>query len=119
MAQAKAEENETGLTKDFKKLGRNLRESARERNSEAARINRRGLGVLYRKELADHLESTRFQILFVLFAVVTAFALNGAISSLASTAQQTSDGKTAVSEFLFLRIFTTSGNNVFSFSTFV
>ena len=34
MAQAKAEENETGLTKDFKKLGRNLRESARERNSE-------------------------------------------------------------------------------------
>lgn len=75
--------------------------------------------VLYKKELSDHLDSTRYQILFVLLACIMIFAVNGAISTLSQAAQQTSDGQTAVSEFLFLQLFTTSGSNVYSFSTFI
>lgn len=77
--------------------------------------------ILYEKELSDHLTSIRFRILFLLLAVVTVISLYGAVSTIASAAQST-DSQTAAaatSEFIFLKLFTTSGTNIYSFSTFI
>lgn len=83
--------------------------------------NRHGLGVLYRKELADHLNSMRFLILFFILAIVTVLSLNGAISTLASAAQSTdsSQSTATTTTFMFLQLFTTAGSNIYSFSTFL
>ena len=75
--------------------------------------------ILFRKELSDHLHSVRFQILFVMLAVVSFISLYGSIQTLGQAAQQTSDGQTAVSEYLFLLLFTTSGSSIYSFATFI
>lgn len=74
--------------------------------------------ILFRKELSDHLHSVRFRILFLLLAVVSFISLYGAIGTLADAASQTSDGTTALSDYLFLLLFTTSGSSIYSFSTF-
>ena len=88
-------------------------------NSDAARRNRHGMYILFRKELSDHLHSVRFQILFVMLAAVSFISLYGSIQTLGQAAQQTSDGQTAVSEYLFLLLFTTSGSSIYSFATFI
>ena len=75
--------------------------------------------ILFRKELSDHLRSVRFRILFALLAVISFISLYGAIDTLAQAAQQTSDGQTALSEYLFLLLFTTSGSSIYSFATFI
>ena len=75
--------------------------------------------ILFRKELSDHLHSVRFQILFAMLAVVSFISLYGSIQTLGQAAQQTSDGQTAVSEYLFLLLFTTSGSSIYSFATFI
>ena len=75
--------------------------------------------ILFRKELSDHLHSVRFQILFVMLAAVSFISLYGSIQTLGQAAQQTSDGQTAVSEYLFLLLFTTSGSSIYSFATFI
>ncbi len=75
--------------------------------------------ILFRKELSDHLHSVRFEILFLLLAVVSFLSLYGAIQTIGEAAQQTSDGQTALSEYLFLLLFTTSGSSIYSFSTFL
>ena len=75
--------------------------------------------ILFRKELSDHLHSVRFQILFIMLAVVSFISLYGSIQTLGQAAQQTSDGQTAVSEYLFLLLFTTSGSSIYSFATFI
>jgi len=90
-----------------------------EEKSDAARINRHGMHVLYRKELSDHVNSTRCQILFFMLALVCFIALYGAEQTLAQSAAQTSDGQTTVSDFMFLLLFTTSGSNIYSISTFL
>lgn len=92
-----------------------------EENSSAAKTNRHGMKILYEKELSDHLNSIRFRILFLLLAVIMFIALYGAIGTISSAAQST-DAKTAAaatSEFIFLKLFTTSGSNIYSFSTFI
>ncbi len=75
--------------------------------------------ILFRKELSDHLHSVRFQILFAMLAVISFISLYGAVQTLGQAAQQTSDGQTAVSEYLFLLLFTTSGSSIYSFATFM
>lgn len=75
--------------------------------------------ILFRKELSDHLRSVRFRILFALLAVISFISLYGAVDTLAQAAQQTSDGQAALSEYLFLLLFTTSGSSIYSFATFI
>lgn len=75
--------------------------------------------VLYRKELSDHINSMRCQILFFMLALICFIALYGAETTLAESAAQTSDGQTTVSDFMFLLLFTTSGSNIYSISTFL
>lgn len=86
--------------------------SAGSKRSSAAVKTRKtyGLSTLYRKELADHLNGNRFYLLFVLLLIVSTASLAGAISTLESESS---------TEFLFLKLFTTSGSSIYSFATFI
>ena len=64
------------------------------------------------KELADHLTSRRFLIILVLIYGTCLASLYGALSGL-------SDAAEAGTEYLFLELYTTSGNSIPSFLTFI
>jgi ABC-2 type transport system permease protein len=72
-----------------------------------------GLWVLYKKELADHLKSKRFFIVLLLIAVTGLSSIYGAASGISSAVAQEGN------EFVFLRLFTSSGNSVPSFVSFM
>lgn len=76
------------------------------------RSNQTGLRALYRKELADHLHSKRFYLIFALFLITTTASLSGAISSISGSSSDSS-------EFLFIKLFTTSSSSIYSFGTFI
>ncbi len=67
---------------------------------------------IFRKELADHLSSRRFIILFSLVFLAAVFAIYIAIQTVRGAVSPTS-------EFIFLKIFTTSGENLPSFLFFI
>jgi ABC-2 type transport system permease protein len=67
---------------------------------------------IFRKELADHLSSKRFIILFSLVLLSAVFAIYIAIQTIRSVVGPSSD-------FIFLKIFTTSGGNLPSFLFFL
>ena len=69
-----------------------------------------GLHALYRKELADHFKSRRFLILLLLIGGTSFASLYGAISGLSDAAD---------SNFLFLGLYTASGNSIPSFMSFI
>ncbi len=69
-----------------------------------------GLKALYHKELADHLKSKRFLILLILIGSTSFASLYGAISGLTDASD---------SNFLFLRLYTTSGSSIPSFMSFI
>lgn len=69
-----------------------------------------GLKALYHKELADHLKSKRFLILLILIGCTSFASLYGAISGLADASD---------SNFLFLKLYTTSGSSIPSFTSFI
>ena len=83
------------------------------------RANRAGFAVLYRKELADHLSSKRFWAMFVLLFLVSVAALYGAVGALQQASLQAQAKSTSLGDFMFLKLFTTSGSNIYSFSTFL
>jgi ABC-2 type transport system permease protein len=67
---------------------------------------------VFRKELADHLNSKRFAILFVLTLLAAVLAINIAIQNIRSEV-------TASTPFIFLKLFTLSGETVPSFLFFI
>ena len=67
---------------------------------------------LVRKEITDHLESKRFFLIFALMMIAAVASLAGSISTLRSGGEE-------YTEFLFLKLFTTSGSAVYSFATFL
>jgi len=67
---------------------------------------------IFRKELADHLSSKRFIILFALVMLSAVFAIYIAIQTIRSVVDPTT-------EFIFLKVFTTSGGNLPSFLFFL
>lgn len=71
-----------------------------------------GLGALYRKELADHLNSKRCFLIFLLLLLTTAASLGGAVSSLSGNTSESTD-------ILFLQLFTTGSSSIYSFATFL
>lgn len=79
--------------------------------SSAAGEGGSGLGALYRKELADHLNSKRFFLIFLLLAATASASLGGAVSTLSDSTEST--------EFLFLALFTTGSSSIYSFATFL
>ncbi len=72
-----------------------------------------GVGTVFRKELADHLNSRRFLIL-ALLVVVTGFS-----SIYAASRGITKAGSGEGMDFVFLRLFTNSGNSLPSFVAFI
>lgn len=71
-----------------------------------------GLQALFSKEFADHLSSKRFFILLLLIGATGFAGLYGAVSGLADTISQDS-------HFIFLKLYTTSGNSIPSFMSFI
>ena len=69
-----------------------------------------GLGALYHKELADHLKSKRFLILLILIGSTSFASLYGALTAL---------GNAEDSNYLFLKLYTTSGSSIPSFLSFI
>ncbi len=67
---------------------------------------------VFRKELADHLSSKRFTILFLLVFLAAVFAIYIALQNIRSVV-------TPTTEFVFLKIFTTSGKSMPSFLFFL
>ena len=67
---------------------------------------------VFRKELADHISSMRFIILFLLVFLSAMFAIYIAIQTIRSVVGPTT-------EFIFLKLFTTSGDNLPSFLFFL
>jgi ABC-2 type transport system permease protein len=59
-----------------------------------------GLGVVFLKELSDHLTSARMRVLELLVVIIAVLAINGAIEQIREV--------TAEDPFLFLRLFTTA-----------
>jgi ABC-2 type transport system permease protein len=71
-----------------------------------------GLYTVFRKELSDHFTSWRFLILFILILLF-------AVSALYVASQTIRDQISADSDFVFIRIFTTSGGQLPSFLWFI
>lgn len=71
-----------------------------------------GLKALYQKEMADHIHSKRFLIVLGLIVLTSVAGVYGALSGL-SAALETD--KT----FIFLKLFTVSGNGIPSFASFL
>ena len=90
-----------------------------EERKETNRINRRGFAVLYRKELADHLGSLRFCLLYALFFLVCAAGLYGASKALSEASRNAQAAQMADQSFCFLKLFTTNGSGIYSFATFL
>lgn len=70
------------------------------------------MDAVFRKELADHFSSKRFVILFALVFLAAMFAIYIAIQNIRGAVGPTS-------EFIFLKLFTTSGSNLPSFLFFL
>lgn len=71
-----------------------------------------GRSALVRKELADHLKSKRFLILLLLIGCTSFASLYGAISGLSDAIQSDSN-------FIFLKLYTSSGSSIPSFMSFI
>lgn len=71
-----------------------------------------GLYALYCKEMADQLRSKRFLIILVLILLTSFASVYGALSSL-------SDAIESDSSYIFLNLFTLSGESIPSFTTFI
>jgi len=71
------------------------------------------LRVLYNKELADHLKSKRFIIILALVAITGITAIYAAAYGIRSAVEEENNS------FVFLRLFTASGNSIPSFISFI
>lgn len=69
-----------------------------------------GLKALYQKEMMDHIRSRRFLLILILILVTSYASLYGAISGMSA-----SDS----TDYLFLSLYTTSGNSIPSFMSFI
>lgn len=70
-----------------------------------------GLWALFHKEMGDHIRSRRLQLLLGLVAVACFASLYGALTGISGTS---SDG-----DFVFLKLFITSGSSIPSFVSFI
>lgn len=70
------------------------------------------MGALYRKEMADHIRSKRFLIVLCLILLTSCASVYGAVSVL-------SDAVASDPDYIFLKLFTLSGNSIPSFTSFI
>ena len=70
-----------------------------------------GLWALFHKEMSDHIRSRRLQLLLILVAAACFASLYGALGSISDAA--------ADNDFVFLKLFITSGSSIPSFVSFI
>ncbi|MBX6378476.1 MAG: ABC transporter permease, partial [Clostridia bacterium] len=80
------------------------------------RLAGQGVGIIFRKELADHLNSPRFLILFALVAVTCLASVYVASRTIGSALTQAQIGE---SRFVFLALFTTGSGSLPPFTAFL
>lgn len=78
----------------------------------AVRSHRSGLMALYQKEMTDHIRSRRFLIVLVMILLTSFASIYGALSGL-------SDAIASDPDFIFLKLFTLSGESIPSFTSFI
>ncbi len=83
------------------------------KTEEQRRFRRTGLKALYFKELRDYFRSKRFLILLILVAVVGLASVYSATQGIQSAIDS------GDSSFIFLKLFTSSGDTMLSFVTFM
>lgn len=71
-----------------------------------------GFMALYRKEMADHIRSRRFLIVLLLIALTSFAGIYGALTNLSAAVAEDKN-------FIFLKLFTLSGNSIPSFASFI
>ena len=71
-----------------------------------------GLWTLFHKEMSDHIRSRRFLLILALVVITGFSSLYGALENISSVA---ADG----GDFIFLKLFTTSGSAIPSFASFI
>lgn len=71
-----------------------------------------GFMALYRKEMADHIRSRRFLIVLLLIALTSFAGIYGALKNLSAAVAEDKN-------FIFLKLFTLSGNSIPSFASFI
>ena len=82
-------------------------------NEKAYRESRRSsLGALFEKEMSDHLRSRRIIIIIMIIMVATIASIYGAVNGI-------SDAISSDSHFIFLKYYTTSGNSIPSYTSFM
>ncbi|HBU12495.1 MAG TPA: ABC transporter permease [Clostridiales bacterium] len=72
-----------------------------------------GVYALYRKELSDHIKSKRFLIIIALIAITAIASLYAALGGLPAVLEE------AVSDSVFLKLFTTGSGSIPSFVSFI
>lgn len=70
------------------------------------------MAALYRKEMSDHITSKRFVIILILVFATTIASIYGMVSGMSDALQSSSN-------FIFLKMYTTSGNSIPSYASFI
>lgn len=101
-------------------------ESPKDPEAEAAAEERRqvryhSLDTLYRKELADHISSKRLVIILVIVAALSIASVYGALTGIKSAMDAAASGKgdSFDTTFMFLKLYTTSGNSIPSYMSLI
>ena len=95
--------------------------SAAEENKERRNIRYHSLGALYRKEMADHVNSKRFIIILVLVLAMTIASVYGAVTGITSAIRNAaSDPKASFdTTFMFLKLYTMGGSSIPSYMSLI
>lgn len=97
----------------MKEMSLKIRKNAAESVKTEKRVSGlTGLSALFRKELADHLKSKRFLLLLVLIGTTSFAGLYGAVSGI-------EDAIASDSNFIFLKLYTSSSGSIPSFMSFI
>lgn len=86
---------------------------------ERRQVRYHSLSALYRKEMADHIASKRFIIILVLVIAMTVASVYGAITGIRSALSDTSSQSSFDTTFMFLKLYTTSGNSIPSYMSLI
>src|SRR5699024_10477633 len=72
--------------------------------TERKKVRNHSLAALYRKEMTDHITSKRFVIIMILVLATTIASIYGTVTGIA-------DALESDSNFIFLKLYTTSGSS--------
>ncbi len=95
--------------------------SAAEENKIRRNIRYHSLSALYRKEMADHVNSKRFIIILVLVLAMTVASVYGAVTGITSAIRNAaSDPKASFdTTFMFLKLYTMGGSSIPSYMSLI